>query len=106
MSTVYRVLAFVNLILLSIFLIQFEGGTLISYIIIGSLIIFNLLIFIIPPNMKYTKDKKKRPISKVFFCLVIINVIVDLIFNILMKSNKLAIHTDKRSFFIKYKKGI
>lgn len=59
MSTVYRVLAFVNLILLSIFLIQFEGGTLISYIIIGSLIIFNLLIFIIPPNMKYTKDKKK-----------------------------------------------
>lgn len=59
MSTVYRLLAFVNLILLSIFLIQFEGGTLISYIIIGSLIIFNLLIFTIPPNMKYTKDKKK-----------------------------------------------
>ena len=59
MSTVYRVLAFVNLILLSIFLIQFEGGTPISYIIIGSLIIFNLLIFIIPPNMKYIKDKKK-----------------------------------------------
>lgn len=68
MSTVYRLLAFVNLILLSVFfLIQFEGGTPISYIIIGSLIIFNLLIFIIPPNMKYTKDKKKRPISKVFF---------------------------------------
>lgn len=59
MSTVYRVLALVNLLLLIVFFIQFEGGSIISYIIIGSLIIFNLLIFIIPPNMKYTKDKKK-----------------------------------------------